>query len=69
MKKCMNDRANHENLDLSCLFKWTNHTKEHFKTHSIFASAPSRCISDFWMVSKQILETSFLLLKFFFPNL
>ena len=38
MKKCLNNIANHENLDLSCFFflNWTNQTKKTFIDNFIF---------------------------------
>ena len=48
IKHCLNNRANHENLDLSRFFSknWTNQTKNLFKIIPYFASAPfnSACL-------------------------
>ena len=42
MKKCLINRANHENLDLLQFFqKWTNQTKKCFKIIPYVASEPS----------------------------
>ena len=49
MKKCLYNRANHENLDLSRFFFFknlTNQTKKRLKNYSIFCSRILYCLKE-----------------------